>query len=110
VTLDRHPAAQEKLPPSDTHDLRSLECREVLPSFWDVRDGRCSPDLAGRVEAHLAGCVPCYRLQEFQHRFFALLAELRGRSPAPARVHDRVRKALAAERRGNSFPPRGLYS
>jgi hypothetical protein len=111
-----HLAAQKAVPPSDADALPSLECREVLPSFWDCRDGRSTPGLAERVEAHLAACVPCYGLREFQQRFFASLAELRERSSAPARVHDRVRKALAAERRagrsaagGNSFSPRGLY-
>jgi hypothetical protein len=89
--------------------LDHLACRELLTSLWDCRDGRRSPDLAERVDAHLAACVPCHRLGEFQHRFFASLAALRDRSPAPARVHDRVRKALAAERAGNSFCSRGLY-
>jgi hypothetical protein len=90
-------------------NLDHLDCRELLTSLWDCRDGRCSADLAERVDAHLEACVRCYRLGEFQYRFFASLAELRDRSPAPPRVHDRVRKALAAERRGNSFSSRGLY-
>jgi hypothetical protein len=109
VTLDPHAAARNGPPPTDIHDLPPLECREVLASVWDCRDGRCSPALAQRVDAHLTACVPCRRQREFQHRFFASLAELRERSPAPARVHDRVRKALVAEWRGNSFSPRGLY-
>ena len=90
--------------------LHHLECRELLTSLWDCRDGRGSPLLAQRVDSHLAACVPCHRLAEFQHRFFASLAELRHRSPAPAGLHDRVRKALAAERRGNSFSPHALYT
>ena len=90
--------------------VHHLECRELLTSLWDCRDGRSSPDVAERVEAHLTACAPCHRLGEFQHRFFASLAELRTRAPAPGRVHDRVRRALAAERRGNSFYPQGLYS
>lgn len=89
--------------------LNHLECRELLTSLWDRRDGHCSPDRAQRVDAHLEACVRCYRLGEFQHRFFAALGELRGRWPAPAHLHDRVRTALAAERGGNSFSSRGLY-
>jgi anti-sigma factor (TIGR02949 family) len=83
--------------------MPSPECQEVLTNFWDYLDGNCSPELAERIDAHVSSCVPCFRFRRFQERFFASLAEVRERSPAPPRVHDRVRKALAAERRENRW-------
>jgi hypothetical protein len=98
VTLHHSPAAQNRLASSDAPDMSSPECQEVLGNFWDYLDGNCSPELGARIEAHIASCVPCLGFRRFQERFFASLAEVRGRSPAPARVHDRVREAVAAER------------
>jgi hypothetical protein len=98
----RHlPAAQNRPSSSDAPDVPSPECQEVLTNFWDYLDGNCSSALAERIDAHVSTCVPCLGFRRFQERFFASLAEVRERSPAPLRVHDRVRKALAAERREN---------
>jgi mycothiol system anti-sigma-R factor len=97
VTLHHRPDAQNKLSPSDdAPDIRSPECQEVLTNFWDYLDGNCSSELAERIEAHVSSCVPCLRFRRFQERFFASLAEVREESPAPSRLHDRVRKALFA--------------
>jgi hypothetical protein len=99
VTLNHRPDAQNRLSPSDAPDIQSPECQEVLANFWDYLDGNCSSELAERIDSHVSLCLLCLRFRRFQERFFASLAELRERSPAPPRVHDRVRKALAAERR-----------
>jgi len=115
MTFDHLASAQQGPPPPDAAGAPVLDCRAVLASFWDCHDGRSSPELSARVDAHLTACVPCSRLREFQQRFFASLADLRTRSRAPARVQARVRAALAAERcrsgvvRGNSFAARGFY-
>jgi predicted anti-sigma-YlaC factor YlaD len=101
VTLHHRPAAQNRPSASDVPDIASPECHEALTSFWDYLDGNCSSELAERIDAHVSSCLPCLRFRRFQERFFALMAEMRERTPAPRRVHDRVRKALAAERRGN---------
>ena len=104
MTLHRFPAAQNNRSSSDASDAPSPECQEVLTSFWDYLDGHCSPELAERIEEHVSSCVPCRRFRRFQERFFAALAEVREWSPAPRRVHERVREALAAERRVNRRP------
>jgi anti-sigma factor (TIGR02949 family) len=101
VTLHNLPAAQSTLSSTDAPDTPSPECQEVLTNFWDYLDGNCSSELAERITAHVSACVPCLRFRRFQERFFASLAELRERSPAPPHVHDRVREALAVERREN---------
>jgi anti-sigma factor (TIGR02949 family) len=101
VTLNHRPAAQDRLSPSDAPESPSPECQEVLTNFWDYLDGNCASELAERIEAHVSSCVPCLRFREFQDRFFAALAEVRERSPAPPRVHDRVRKALFAAQQEN---------
>jgi predicted anti-sigma-YlaC factor YlaD len=98
VTLHHPPAAQNRLASSDAPDMSSPECQEVRTNFWDYLDGNCSPELAARIDAHVASCVPCLGFRRFQEGFFASLAEVRRRPPAPPRVHDRVREALAAER------------
>jgi hypothetical protein len=101
VTLHHSPAAQNRLAPADAPAKSSPECREVLANFWDYLDGNCSPELAGRIDAHVASCVPCLGVGRLQERFFASLAEVRERSPAPPRIHGRGREALAAERAQN---------
>ena len=98
MTLNHSPAAQNRLASPDAPDMSSPECQEVLANFWDFLDGNCSPELATRIDAHVASCLPCLGFRRFQERFFTSLAEVRERSPAPARVHDRVREALAVER------------
>jgi predicted anti-sigma-YlaC factor YlaD len=95
------PATQNRLASSDAPDVPSPECQAVLTNFWDCLDGNCSPELAERIDAHLSSCVSCARFREFQEHFFAALAEVRERSPAPRRVHDRVRKALFAAQQEN---------
>jgi mycothiol system anti-sigma-R factor len=99
VTLHHFPPARNGLSSSDAPDIPSAECQEVLTNFWDYLDGNCSSELAERIDAHASSCVPCLRFRRFQERFLASLAELRERSPAPRRLRDRVRKALAVERR-----------
>jgi hypothetical protein len=101
VTLHHLPAGQNSLSSSDTPEMPSPECQEVLTNFWDYLDGNCSSELAERIDAHVSSCLPCLRFRRFQERFFASLAEVREWWPAPPRVHDRVRKAFAAERREN---------
>jgi anti-sigma factor (TIGR02949 family) len=101
VTIRQPPAAQNPLSSSDAPDIPSPECQEVLTNVWDYLDGNCSLELAERIDAHVSSCVPCLRFWRFQERLLASLAELREWSTAPPRVHDRVRKALAAERREN---------
>lgn len=98
MTHHRYPDATEDVSPPDTPESGALECREVVLNFWDYRDGNFSSDLARRVEAHAFSCIPCRRLQRFEERFFALLADVRRRSPAPRRLRDRVRRAIGAER------------
>jgi anti-sigma factor (TIGR02949 family) len=99
VTLHRLPDAQNRITSSDAPDAPSPECQEVLMNFWDYLDGNCSSDLAERIDAHITSCVPCFRFREFQERFFESLAEVREQSPAPSRLHERVRKAIATEKR-----------
>ena len=65
---------------------------------WDYLDGTCSPGLAASLDAHFSRCPSCAHLRDLQERFFASLGAVRGRA-APARLHDRVRRALAAEGR-----------
>ena len=99
VSLDRSPAAAaNRRPSTDADDHRALECREVLASCWDYLDGTCAPALALRLDGHFSRCVTCSGVREFQTRFLASLAAMRSRSLAPARLHERVRRALVAER------------
>jgi anti-sigma factor (TIGR02949 family) len=101
VSLHDLPAAQNTLSSSDPPNMPSPECQEVLTNVWDYLDGNCSSSLAQRIDGHVSSCAPCLRLRQFQERFFASLAELRDWSFAPPRLHDRVEKTLAAERREN---------
>jgi mycothiol system anti-sigma-R factor len=98
MTLNHRPP-QNRLSPSDVGDLPSPECREVVASLWDYLDGNCSSELAERIDAHISSCASCLRFRQAQETFFEALAEVRERSPAPRHLHDRVRQALAAERR-----------
>ena len=98
MTPQHRPAAQNRVPSSSAPDLPPAECQVVLASFWDYLDGNCSSALADRIDGHISSCLPCLRFRHFQERFFASMAEVRDRSRAPARVHDRVRKALYAAR------------
>jgi hypothetical protein len=71
----------------------------VLASLWDYLDGNCPAHLARRIDAHAALCAPCLRARRSQERFLEALADMRERAATPRHVGDRVRKALAAERR-----------
>ncbi len=97
MSLDNSPAATNRRP-SDADDPRAPECREALASFWDYLDGTCAPGLAARLEGHFDRCATCASVRAFQRRFLESLAAMRSRSPAPARLHERVRRALGAER------------
>jgi mycothiol system anti-sigma-R factor len=98
MTLNHRPA-QNRLSPSDAADLPSPECREVVTNLWDYLDGNCSSELAERISAHISSCAVCLQFRRSQERFFEALAEVRERSTAPRHLHDRVRQALAEERR-----------
>lgn len=99
MTLPHLPGAQNTSSSSDGADIASPECQQVLANVWDYLDGNCSSELAERIEAHVSVCESCLRFRQFQERFFTSLAGVRERLAAPARVHVRIRKALAAERR-----------
>jgi hypothetical protein len=101
VTLPHLPANQNALSSPDGLDITSPECREALTNLWDYLDGNCSSELAERIETHVSSCAPCLHCRRLQERFFASLAELREWSLAPLRLHDRVGKAVAVERREN---------
>jgi mycothiol system anti-sigma-R factor len=102
VSSQHFPAAHNGLSGSDTDGALPPECDEALRSLWDYLDGNCAGGLAERLAEHLASCGPCFRLRQFQERFFAALAEMRQRSRAPAHLRDRVGKALATERRSRA--------
>ena len=93
------PDAHNGLSGSDADGALPPECDEALRSLWDYLDGNCAGELAEQLAEHLAACGPCFRLRQFQERFFAALDEMRQRSRAPAQLRDRVGQALAAERR-----------
>ena len=101
MTLPHLPGAQNTPSSSDSADIASPECQQVLANVWDYLDGNCSSELAQRIDGHVSSCAPCLHVRQFQERFFASLAGLREWSLAPRRLHDRVGKALAAERREN---------
>jgi anti-sigma factor (TIGR02949 family) len=101
VTLHHRPAGHDRVAPSDAPETLSPECQKVLANFWDYLDGNCSSELAERIEEHVSSCMTCWRFRRFQEQFLASLAEVRKWSPAPRHLHDRVREALAAERREN---------
>jgi mycothiol system anti-sigma-R factor len=98
VTLNHRPA-QNRLSSSDAAALPSPECREVVTNIWDYLDGNCPSELVERIDAHISSCAICLRFRQSQERFFEALAEVRDRSPAPRHLHDRVRRAIAEERR-----------
>jgi anti-sigma factor (TIGR02949 family) len=99
VNPRRVPAAHSgHLSSPDADDLPAPECLEVSAKLWDYLDGNCSSELATRINVHLSACQLCLRLLGLQERFLDSLAELRERRPAAARLHVRVRKALANER------------
>ena len=94
----RPPAAHGIAPSCDAPEIRALDCRQVVARFWDYLDGRCPSEVAQRIDAHVALCISCQRLRRFENRFLDLIGEVRRRSPAPRRLHDRVCRALAAQR------------
>lgn len=99
MTLHHLPTAENTRTTNDASNEESSECQMVLASFWDYLDGNCTRAVAERIEAHVSSCLPCLRYRRFQERFFASLAAVRERSGAPPQLVERVRDALAAERR-----------
>jgi len=75
-----------------------LSCGQVLDRLSDYLDG----DLAGQpreaVEMHLRGCDGCARFGgELQATVRALRRHLLASGGVPARVEERLRRALAGE-------------
>ena len=99
MTLHRLPTAKRTRTPNDTSVGKSLDCRMVVATVWDYLDGYCSDGLAERIDDHVCCCLPCLRSRRFQERFFAALAAIRKRPTAPSHLRERVRNALAVERR-----------
>ena len=54
MTLHHLPAGQNSLSSSDTPEMPSPECQEVVTNFWDYLDGNCSSELAERIEEHVS--------------------------------------------------------
>jgi predicted anti-sigma-YlaC factor YlaD len=71
-----------------------LDCAEVVRSLWDYVDGRAQPATVEAIEDHLALCAGCRAFAEFERRFVASLADLRGRHSDPARLRDDVLRVL----------------
>jgi anti-sigma factor (TIGR02949 family) len=82
---------------ADIPDTLPPECQEVVKQLWDYLDGRLAPELSEKLRAHIVACANCFRYQEFQLRFFALLAEMRDRSVAAAGLREQVLHALTLE-------------
>jgi anti-sigma factor RsiW len=75
-----------------------LWCGQVLDRLSDYLDGDLEAEVRARLEEHLRGCDGCARFGgEFRATVEALRTHLLCRGAMPARLHERLRLALAAE-------------
>lgn len=79
-------------------DGETLACHGVVARLPAYLDGEVAPDLAGRIEAHLAACPVC-RARVAAAR--GLVARLRGagKPSVPAALEQRIRQALREQDR-----------
>jgi hypothetical protein len=77
-------------------EVAGLRCGEVLATLSDVVDGTIAPELARKVQLHVAGCDVCER---FGGAFAEVVRALReeGAEPLPAGVAERLARRLARE-------------
>jgi mycothiol system anti-sigma-R factor len=73
------------------------ECQEVVRHIWDYLDGRLDAAFAERLRAHIAGCAPCLKYEEFQRSFLDLVGRLREEPAASRELEQQVVAALIAE-------------
>jgi anti-sigma factor RsiW len=75
-----------------------LWCGQVLDRLSDYLDGDLEASVRDQVEEHLRGCEGCARFGgEFRATVVALRTHLLRRGAMPARLHERLRVALAGE-------------
>lgn len=74
-----------------------LDCDAVMRQLWDYCDGELTPERMEAIRAHLAVCKRCYPQYEFERDFLALLEREKRAHSDPARLRERLMRALEAE-------------
>lgn len=79
-----------------TQQPGSLTCREVVELLWEYIDAELTPDMEGRIRAHLEACEKCYPHYEFQKAFVEFVRR-HGGGAAPAALRMKVIQAIQEE-------------
>ena len=77
-------------------EVAGIRCTEVLAHLSDYLDGSVSPELRGRIEAHVGACAWCER---FGGAFSATVTRLRTQldhGDPPDAARERVLRRLAS--------------
>jgi mycothiol system anti-sigma-R factor len=70
-------------------------CRRILHSAYLYLDGEVLSEAERHeIKVHLDDCAPCYERYGIEEQVKELLARLRGGSPCPAELRDRVTRMI----------------
>ncbi len=74
-----------------------MDCEQALTELEAYLDGELIEDARRVVEAHLAGCSPCFQRSEFRVRLRAIVrTKCSVVEDLPPAVADRIRGAIAS--------------
>jgi len=71
-----------------------LNCQEALELLQDYLHREATPELAVRIEQHLAACGPCLHHARFEQNFQALLGATASEIRCPDALRQRILETL----------------
>ena len=71
-------------------------CDEVRRHLWLYLDKETDPPTCAELDAHLADCVHCRRMVEFDQRFKQLVRRCADAEPVPPKVVETLRTRVEA--------------
>ncbi|GAC1656669.1 MAG: hypothetical protein NVS4B3_22540 [Gemmatimonadaceae bacterium] len=79
---------------TDVRQTHAVDCLGAMKELWDYLDGEVTETRRQAIRAHLERCAPCFEHSEFEQHFLDALAASRNCKCAPARLRDRIIRAL----------------
>lgn len=80
-----------------TDDVQDIDCLEVLDRLHGYLDGELTTERAAEVRRHLAHCVPCLQVSDFEAAYLRFLEARAQAQHAPASLRKRLLEQLLFE-------------
>lgn len=73
--------------------MTEMTCQETIALLAEFLDQTLGPEIAGRLEAHLAACEPCRKYLNTYRATRSFVGQA-GRAEMPAELKERLRELL----------------